>query len=102
MKSTKSEKDLVSMGQTGVEGLPLYFIRFIGITELAGTLGIVLPWLFQTQPVLTPVTAGCFCLVMLLAAAIHTRRKEYKAVMANVFIFLVALLVAYYRFRQVG
>ena len=35
-KSVKTEKELVAMGQTGVEGLPAPLIRFIGISEILG------------------------------------------------------------------
>ena len=54
MKSTRTEKELVAMGQTGVENLPAGLIRFIGITEILGVLGIILPWLTGILPVLTP------------------------------------------------
>lgn len=99
MKSTKSEKELIEMGQTGVKGYSQNFIRFIGFAELSGVAGITLPWLFQIVPLLTPVTALCFCIVMAFAGNAHIRLKEYKAVALNIFIFLAALFVVVFRLR---
>lgn len=45
-KSLYTEHKLVNMGQTGVEGLPVALIRFIGISELAGILGLLLATFF--------------------------------------------------------
>src|SRR5258705_10906381 len=76
-KSTLSEKVLVyEKGQTGVEGLPMAFTRSIGISEMLGAVGIILPWWLGVAPVLTPVTAVCFALLMVFVAPIHYKRKE--------------------------
>ena len=100
-KSTKTEKELMALGQTGVERLKPALIKFIGISELLGVGGIILPWLFKITPVLTPITASCFCLIMTFAAIIHFRRKEYKTAFGNVLIFLASLSVAINRFQEI-
>ena len=100
MKATKKREYLVSVGQTGIENLSYPVIRFIGISELLGAIGIVLPWWLMIVPVLTPVTAVCFAMIMLLAAPIHYRRKEMKAVGINLSFFFVSVFVAYMRFAQ--
>jgi hypothetical protein len=96
-KSTQSERWLVSHGQTGVEGIPFPLIRFIGISELFGVAGIILPWLLNTFPVLTIVAAGCFALVMLLAARIHFQRHEYGTSAMNLLFMLISVFVAWGR-----
>lgn len=98
MKATQSREKLVSIGQTGVAGLTYATIRFIGITEILGTIGIILPWALNILPVLTPVTALCFAVIMIPAMAIHYRRKEYTSVLLNVFLLCISLFVAYMRF----
>ncbi|MES2766950.1 MAG: DoxX family protein [Bacteroidota bacterium] len=98
-KSTQSERKLVEMGQTGVEGLPQGVIRFAGISELFGVMGLWLPWLSGIMPVLTPVAALCLGAIMIPAAVIHTKRKETPAVMVNIFLFMLCAFVAYGRFR---
>ncbi len=96
-KTFLSEKKLVSMGQTGVEGLPLPLIRFIGLIELAGVAGILLPWCLQIAKILTPVTAVGMALIMIPAAVIHTKLKEPQNVGTNIFFFLLACFVAWGR-----
>lgn len=98
MKSTQHRERLVSIGQTGVEHLSYPLIRFIGTTEVLGAIGIIVPWAVKIIPVLTPVTAVCFALIMVLAAPIHYKRKEMKSVGINVNFFIFSALVAYIRF----
>jgi hypothetical protein len=38
--------------------LPGLFVRFIGVAELLGGLGLVLPWLLRIRPFLTPLAAA--------------------------------------------
>jgi len=97
-KSIYSGEKLVAKGQTGVDGLPMPLIRFIGILEILGAFGIILPWWLNIVPVLTPITAICFCIVMILAAPIHYKRKEPKNVLTNIMFLLFSLFVAYGRF----
>lgn len=96
-KSIFSEQKLVAKGQTGVEGLPLPLIRFIGISEIFGAVGLIVPWWTNILPVLTPIAAICFAVMMILAARIHYKRKEYKNVLTNGMIFLTCLFIAYGR-----
>lgn len=96
-KSIFSEQKLVAKGQTGVEGLPLPLIRFIGISEIFGAVGLIVPWWTNILPVLTPIAAICFAVMMILAARIHYKRKEYKNVLTNAIIFVTCLFIAYER-----
>lgn len=102
VKSTRSEAQIVALGQTGVTGLPLPLIRFIGISELLGIAGIILPRLVQWAPILTPITASCFGLVMIFATYIHWRRREYKTCVGNVLLLIVSVFVAVFRFRMLS
>jgi uncharacterized membrane protein YphA (DoxX/SURF4 family) len=94
MKSTRSEQTLVAMGMTGVEHLPTPFIRFIGIAELLGAAGLLLPGLLRQWPVLTALAALSLGLIMLPAAVIHYRRGELRSVALNGVIFVGCLWVA--------
>ncbi len=96
-KSIFSEQKLVAKGQTGVEGLPLPLIRFIGISEIFGAVGLIVPWWINILPILTPIAAICFAVMMILAARIHYKRKEYKNVLTNTVIFLLCLFITYGR-----
>jgi uncharacterized membrane protein YphA (DoxX/SURF4 family) len=98
MKSTRTARELVVMGQTGVEHLPLPLIRFIGVSELIGVFCLLLPWYTQQMPILTPLAALCLGLIMIPAGIIHYRRNETKTVWLNVILFLLCGFVAYGRF----
>jgi len=97
-KSTLSEQQLIARGQTGVVGLQPAKIRFIGVSEIAGSIGIILPWALNIFPFLTTVSAACFALLMLLAAPIHYRLKEPRNVATNLTLLLLSLFVVIGRF----
>ena len=102
-KSIYSETVLVEKkGQTGVAGLPAGFIRFIGISEILGAVGIILPWMLGIAPVLTPLTAVCFAVIMVFAARIHYRLHEPKNVITNLVALVISLFIAYFRFAELA
>ena len=97
-KSIFSIKKLVDeIGQTGVEGLSPSFVRFIGISEILCAVGLILPWWLKIFPILTPITAIIFALIMIPAARIHYKRKETRNVATNAILFSICLFTAYGR-----
>lgn len=96
-KSIFSEKQLIARGQTGVIGRSAAIIRFIGICEILGSIGLVLPWLLNIMPFLTPLAALCFIVVMILAARIHYRLKERRNMVVNLLLLAVSIFVAWGR-----
>jgi uncharacterized membrane protein YphA (DoxX/SURF4 family) len=73
-------------------------VRFIGIAELAGALGLILPAATGIAPVLTPLAAVGLAVIMVLAAITHARRKEPGAIAFNAALFVVAVVIAWGRF----
>ena len=57
-------------------GLTRGFISFIGVAELAGALGLVLPMVTGIMPVLTPLAAVGLGIIMIGATRHHLRRQE--------------------------
>ncbi len=96
-KSYFDEGTLVQKGQTGVEGLPKWFIMFIGISEIIGAIALIVPMLLNKWTILTPISAICLGSIMLPAAYIHNKRKEPKNVAINFIIFFFCGLIVYYR-----
>ncbi|UFH56872.1 DoxX family protein [Spirosoma sp. KNUC1025] len=99
MKSTRSAPELVAIGQTGVEHLSIPVIRFIGLSELAGVVGLLVPWYTQIMPSLTSIAAACLGLIMIPAGVIHYQRNEKRTVWVNVMLFLICSFVAYGRWN---
>jgi hypothetical protein len=77
---------------------PEPLVKFIGASELAGALGMILPAASRIRPVLTPLAATGFVVIMILAAALHLYLGE--APVADVILGGIAALVAWGRFRK--
>jgi uncharacterized membrane protein len=60
-----------------VRDVPEMMVRVIGVAELAGAVGVILPRATRILPILTPIAAGALALVMLLAAGFHVTRAEW-------------------------
>ncbi len=72
--------------------------RFIGASELAGALGLLLPAATRIKPVLTPIAAACLALVMVLAVGFHVMKGDMQFAPATVLGALSAF-VAWGRFK---
>lgn len=68
---------------------------FIGISELAGAVGLIAPALTRIKPILTPIAAAALALVMVLATGYHFFMDEPVAQTAA--FAAVALFVAWGR-----
>jgi len=73
-------------------------VRIIGVLEVLGAIGIVLPELTGIVPWLTPLAALGLVLTMIGAALTHLRRAEYGGIAVNAVLLIVAAFVAYGRF----
>ena len=80
--------------------LPPGLVRFIGASELAGAVGLVLPAATRVKPVLTPVAALGLVTVMLLAIAFHASRGEWGMLPMNLAFAALAGFVAWGRFGR--
>jgi uncharacterized membrane protein YphA (DoxX/SURF4 family) len=97
-KITQSRDQLITRGMKYVEDYPFPVIRMIGYLEVLGAIGLILPWWAGVAPVLTPIAAVGFMLLMVGAAITHVRRKEYAAVGAVAVLFAIATVIAIGRF----
>lgn len=72
--------------------MPGLFLRFIGVCEVLGGLGVVLPWLLRIRPGLTPLAAAG--LVIIMIGAVITTVMTMSVVMAIV-PFVVGVMAAF-------
>lgn len=77
-------------------------IRILGIFELLGCIGIIIPWFTGIAPILTPITAICFCIIMVAGMFVHTKKQEYKMLPMLIIVFILSAIVAYFRFAVAG
>lgn len=95
MKAFQYEK--AKAGMAWVKDVPKGLVTFIGITQILGAIGLVLPLLVGLPAILTPLAAAGLALTMLLAAGFHLQRGEGKAVPMNLVLFLLAAFIVYGR-----
>jgi hypothetical protein len=99
LKTTKPIPDLVQL-LVWPGAVPAGLVRFIGLSELAGAAGLVLPALTRIKPVLTPLAATGLVVVMVQAIAFHVSRGELHALPINITLGALATLVAWGRFGK--
>ena len=98
MKLTQS-KEKLSKQLPWVNDFSTSTVQFIGLSELLGAIGLIVPWITGIAPILTPISAIGICVIMVLATNIvHLKKREYKEIAINIFLFLLAAFVAYGRF----
>jgi len=81
-----------------VEDLSDGQFRTIGILEIAGGVGLVLPAATGIAPVLTPLAAVGLAVVMLGAALLHVRRNEPQGIVVTTLLLVGVAVVAWGRF----
>lgn len=96
---TKLVLPLESLTQPGQIQLPGLFIRFIGVVEVLGALGLVLPGLLRIKPGLTPLAAAGLVIVMIGAVAVTAASGQVSTAIFPLVIGLLAAFVAYGRWR---
>jgi len=77
-----------------VEVTGVRVLRLIGALEVLGAIGLIVPVLTGIAPILTPIAGFGLALIMVLAIALHVRRKEYSALGVNAVLLVLPLFVA--------
>ncbi len=98
MKVFAYDKYKAMSEKNGPSGLNHGLVTFIGLCEIVGAVGIVLPMAANVAPWLSPAAATGLAAVMLLAALYHVRRHEPPTAPAALFLF--AAFVAVGRFAH--
>lgn len=90
---------LASMGSPNQIPLPGWFVRFIGVMEVLGALGLILPGLLRIKPWLTPLAAAGLVVIMIGATALTVAADGVAAGVVPLVVGLLAAFVAYGRWR---
>jgi uncharacterized membrane protein len=96
MKSIQPREKLVKQFPW-VTDVSTPLVRFIGIAELAGAVGLILPAATGIATALTPLAAISLAVVMVLAMVLHTRRKEPQAIVSNALPLIASIAIAWGR-----
>ncbi len=76
-----------------VGAVPAGLVRFIGLAEVLGAIGLILPALTHIATILTSIAAGGLAVIMVLALGFHVSRKEYPNLGSSAVLLLLALLI---------
>lgn len=98
MKQFVPKEKLVASGQGWAADYGSTNIRLIGLAEILGAIGLVLPAAVHIAPILVPLAATGLVLVMAGAAVVHARRNEPMNVAVNLVLLALAVFVAWGRF----
>jgi uncharacterized membrane protein YphA (DoxX/SURF4 family) len=79
--------------------LPGLFLRFIGVAELLGGLGLVLPGLLRIRPGLTPLAAAGLLIIMIGATVVTLAGGDFASAWMPLAVGLLLAFVAFGRWR---
>jgi DoxX-like family len=86
---------------SGPVTLPGWFLRFLGVAEVLGAIGLILPGLLRIRPGLTPLAAAGQVIIMIGATAITAATGGGATALIPAVVGLLAAFVAYGRWRLV-
>ena len=81
----------------GPVALPGFLLRLIGVVEVLGAIGLIVPWLVRIRPALTPLAAAGLVIIMTGATVITIMGGSVAQAVVPFAIGLLAATVAYGR-----
>jgi hypothetical protein len=79
--------------------IPVTFLRFIGVCEVLGAIGLILPWLLRIRRGLTPLAAAGLVIIMIGATATTLISGMILPALLPLVAGLLAIFVAYGRHK---
>ncbi|PYM83261.1 MAG: DoxX family protein [Candidatus Rokuibacteriota bacterium] len=79
--------------------LPGLFVRFIGVAEVLGAIGLLLPGLLRIRPGLTPLAAAGLVIIMIGATTLTLVGGDLAPALIPLVVGLLSAFVAYGRWR---
>jgi len=99
MKATQPLDQLAKM-MTWIPDFPPLFVRSLGIVEVLGAIGLILPSLTRIQPRLTVLAALCIVLHQALAITLHVSKGEFSVLGLNVVLIALAAFIFWGRRKK--
>ena len=82
--------------------LPGAFLRFIGVAEMLGAAGLILPGLLHIRPGLTPLAAGGLVVIMIGATAVTLMSLGVMQALIPLAVGILTAFVAHGRWRRLS
>ena len=96
--ATKFVMPVEEMNRQAPVVLPGLFLHFIGVCEMLGAIGLILPALLRVKPGLTPLAAAGLAIIT-LGATVITMKGGIAMAMVPLMVCLLSTFVAYGRWR---
>ena len=90
---------LASMGSPNAIPLPGLLVRFIGVCEVLGALGLILPGLLRIRPGLTPLAAVGLVIILIGATVLTVAGDGFAMALPPLVFGVLSAFVAYGRWR---
>jgi hypothetical protein len=74
------------------------FVKTLGVVEIVGAAGLILPATLDIGPILVPLAALGLAVIMTGAATVEFRRQEFKHMVLNLAYLALIIFVAWGRF----
>lgn len=76
LKLLRPRAVLVGTGMAWVEDFSDIAVKTLGVVEVLGAVGLILPAVTGVAPILVPLAAAGLALTMVAAIVVHARRQE--------------------------
>ena len=85
---------LISQGMKGLINLDKEQIELVGLLEVLGAFGLIMPSLVNYLPMLSAISAICLSLTMIVAGRINYKLK--LSIIPNILIFAICIFISYW------
>ncbi|HJU94134.1 MAG TPA: DoxX family protein [Pyrinomonadaceae bacterium] len=99
MKLVIPADQLMAQAPPGSTQFPAAFLKFIGLAETLGGLGLILPGLFHRRQALTPLAAVGLLIIMIGAVVVSVMDHGPMAGLTPLIVGLLSAFVAYGRWK---
>jgi uncharacterized membrane protein YphA (DoxX/SURF4 family) len=79
--------------------MPDWFLRFIGVVEVLGAIGLILPWLLRIRPGLAPLAATGLVIIMIGATVLTLMTGDITMALIPLVVGILSAFVACGRWR---
>jgi uncharacterized membrane protein YphA (DoxX/SURF4 family) len=79
---------------------PGWFLHFIGVAEILGAIGLILPGMARIRTSLTPLAAAALVVIMVGATVVNLKTGQQGGALTTVVVGLLLAFVAYGRWRM--
>ena len=98
MKLAQPKAKLAESGMAWTEDFSEGQVKLIGLVEVLGAIGLILPAALDIAPVLSALAAAGLVITMLIATVVHLRRGETSSIPVTLVLAALAAFVAVMRF----